>query len=266
MFQRNPNETFLVAKRGATRGPIKSQRYVFKPKRVIPNLLQMTNYHGRTTYQRIVFYMRFGDPMDKSSWQARKATGLWNGTSPWSQVGCKCDLGRQTAEGSEQAHPSERHVRHSICPSIIGYIAETCEAEQGGQSQSGRKAPQVPGAKVLQRLEGTYAMNQKIVSPSLWRDLIPPCQAKARRQKKHSKARKERRARLRESMRPEASCMSDALFLWLVQRLDVARISQFQSVPNSCEASFCFAGQKEERVGAGARSAAEACGLRQEKR
>ena len=35
------------------------------------------------------------------------------------------DLGRQTAEGSEPAHPSERHVRHSICLWIIGYIAET---------------------------------------------------------------------------------------------------------------------------------------------
>ena len=46
-----------------------------------------------------------------------------------------------------------------------------------------------------------------------------------------------------------------------MQRLDFARISQVQSVPNSCEASFCFEGQKEERVGAGARSAEEARGL-----
>ena len=43
---------------------------------------------------------------------------LWNGAS------ANADLGRQTAEGSEEAHPSERHVRHSICASIIGYIAE----------------------------------------------------------------------------------------------------------------------------------------------
>ena len=59
--QRNSNETFLVAKRVATCGQqnpneilTKSQRYVFKPKLVIPNLLQMTNYHARTTYQYII--------------------------------------------------------------------------------------------------------------------------------------------------------------------------------------------------------------------
>ena len=84
---------------------------------------------------------------------------------------------------------------------------------------------------MLQRLQGTYAMNQKILSPSLWRDLIPPCQAKARSQKKHAKARKARRAALRESTRPDTSCMSDALFLWFVQRLAFAGISQVQSVP-----------------------------------
>ena len=62
--QRNSNETFLVAKRVATCGqrnpneiPTKSQRYVFKPKLVIPNLLQMTNYHARITYQYIYIYI-----------------------------------------------------------------------------------------------------------------------------------------------------------------------------------------------------------------
>ena len=46
--------------------------------------------------------------------------------APDRKLVANANLGRQTAEGSEQAHPSERHVRHSICPLIIGYIvAET---------------------------------------------------------------------------------------------------------------------------------------------
>ena len=45
--------------------------------------------------------------------------------APDRKLVANANLERQTAEGSEQAHPSERHVRHSICPLIIGYIAET---------------------------------------------------------------------------------------------------------------------------------------------
>ena len=188
----------------------------------------------------------------------------WKVQPPDRKLVANAGLARQTTEGGEKAHPSERHVRHSACPLTINYIAETLWGRRGRPKQKPRQntssswrtsAPETP----------RHVRHEPKNCASLWRDLIPPCQAKARRQKKHSKARKESRARLRESTRPEASCMSDALFLWLVQRLDVACISHVQSVPNSCEAFFCFEGQKEERVGAGARSAVEACGLRQEK-
>ena len=118
---------------------------------------------------------------------------------------------------------------------------------------------------MLQRLEGTYAMNQKIMPPSLWHDFIPPCQAKARSQKKHAKARKARRAALRESTRPEASCMSGALFLWSVQRLAFCWYLSGSASPNSCEASFCLEGQKEAGVGPWARPPEETGGLRQKK-
>ena len=138
-------------------------------------------------------------------------------------------LAPQTTEGRQQAHPSERHVRHSSCPSIIDYIAEALW---------GRR--RLPKPKLRHNALSFWSKNAPETRRHVrhepknyvsWHDLIPPCQAKARSQKKHAKARKARRAALRESTRPEASCMSDALFLWFVQRLAFAGTSQVQSVP-----------------------------------
>ena len=134
---------------------------------------------------------------------------LWTGSGPWLHIGCKCGPCASNCRSSWTSPPL-RETRQTFqlsfdyrlhCWSIVRPKPKLRHSASSFWS------------KMLQRLQGTYAMNQKILSPSLWRDLIPPCQAKARSQKKHAKARKARRAAMRD-------CMSDALFLWFVQRSD----------------------------------------------
>ena len=118
---------------------------------------------------------------------------------------------------------------------------------------------------MLQRLEGTYAMNQKMMSPSLWHDLIPPCQAKARSQKKHAKARKAPQGRTAGEHAPRGQLHVGCAVPLICAEIGFCWYLSGSVSPNSCEASFCLEGQKEAGVGPWARPPEETGGLRQKK-
>ena len=171
--------------------------------------------------------------------------------APDRKLVANANLGRQTAEGSEQAHPSERHVRHSICPLIFGYIAETLwgrtrrpkpKRPQSASSSWSKNAPETR-RHVRHEPKNCVSLTMTWSHSSLSGEGTPP--------EKTLKSRGQLHVRCAFPLTAEIGCCRISL-----------RFSQSQTHVKHPSVSK---DKKEERVGAGARSAAEACGLRQEK-
>ena len=190
---------------------------------------------------------------------------LWTGSGPWLHIGCKCGLARQTAEAREQAHPSERHVRHSSCPSITDYIAEALwgrrrlpkpKLRHSASSFWSKTAPETP-RHVRHEPKNSVSFTVTWSHSSLSGEGAQP--KKARKSEESAQGRTEGehtpRGQLHVGCAVPLIC-AEIGFCWYLS----GSVS-----PNSCEVSFCFEGQKEAGVGPGARPPEETGGLRQKK-